>query len=153
MAKQKDYYELLGIDRKATADQIRSAYRKMARRFHPDVNKESDAAKWFSEIQEAYDALSDAEKRSNYDRFGHAGVGAGTGGPAGGSWSGGFRPGAGGRATWTNAGGEDFDAGDVESIFEQMFGGGDGFGNARSGSPFGATGRVLPTASSSSPAM
>src|SRR5688572_29024814 len=99
MAKQRDYYQVLGVDRGATADQIRAAYRKLARKFHPDVNKEPDANKRFAEIQEAYDVLWDPEKRSGYDRFGHAGVGvggaAGTGAGPGQGWGGfgGFRGG------------------------------------------------------------
>jgi molecular chaperone DnaJ len=57
MAKQRDYYEILGVERGASADQIRSAYRKLARKFHPDVNKATDANKKFAEVQEAYDVL------------------------------------------------------------------------------------------------
>ena len=88
---KRDYYEVLGISKGASPDEIRSAHRKMARKYHPDINKESDASERFSEVQEAYDVLSDEEKRSRYDRFGHAGMGASgpAGGPssAGGSWS------------------------------------------------------------------
>ncbi|MCI0363032.1 MAG: DnaJ domain-containing protein [Phycisphaerales bacterium] len=142
MAKQRDYYQVLGVDRGATADQIRAAYRKLARKFHPDVNKEPDANKRFSEIQEAYDVLSDPEKRAGYDRFGHAGVGvggaggAGTGAGQGWGGFGGFRGGrtAGGRTVWSNVEPGDFDAGDIGSIFEQMFGG--SMGGGRTGSPF-----------------
>ena len=77
MAK-RDYYETLGVARGASADDIRAAHRRLARKHHPDVNKSPDAAKTFAEIQEAYDVLSDPEKRKAYDQFGHAGVGAGT---------------------------------------------------------------------------
>jgi DnaJ-class molecular chaperone len=152
MAKPKDYYELLGVEKSATAEEIRSAYRKLARKLHPDVNKAPDAAKRFAEVQEAYDVLSDAEKRKAYDRFGHAGVGAGPRGPAGGTgpgagpFEGGFytqTPGGG----WTHYEGGGFGDEDVEGIFEQMFGGrtsggGAGFGGrgggfGRGGSPFG----------------
>src|SRR6185503_11664530 len=114
-----------------------------ARQFHPDVNKAPDASKRFNEVQEAYDVLSDDEKRRNYDQFGHASPGfagsGGAGGPAGG-----FRPGPGGRATWTNVNVDpsDLNGGDFSSIFEQMFGGA-GFGGAggagqgQQQSPFG----------------
>ena len=143
MAKQRDYYEILGVGRDASADQIRSAYRKLARQLHPDVNKAPDAAKRFSEVQEAYDVLSDQEKRKGYDQFGHAGVGAAGGQPRGGSE--GWGPfGAGGpgrtRATWTNVGPGDFEGGDFSSIFEEMFGrnpGGGAAGGGGGGSPFG----------------
>jgi curved DNA-binding protein len=147
MAKQRDYYEILGVGRDASADQIRSAYRKLARQLHPDVNKAPDAAKRFGEVQEAYDVLSDQEKRKGYDQFGHAGVGAAGGQPRGGSegW-GPFGAGGPGRArtTWTNVEPGDFEGGDFSSIFEEMFGrtpgggggGGAGGGGGR-GSPFG----------------
>jgi molecular chaperone DnaJ len=69
----RDYYEILGVARDATADQIRSAHRKLARKYHPDLNKAANAAAMFKETQDAYDILSDAEKRAKYDRFGHAG--------------------------------------------------------------------------------
>ena len=73
MASSNDYYKLLGVDRSATADEIRKAYRKLARKYHPDVNNADDAATKFAEVQEAYDTLSDAEKRKMYDQFGSAG--------------------------------------------------------------------------------
>src|SRR5437660_8226600 len=76
----RDYYEVLGVARDATADQIKKAYRGLARKYHPDVNPgDKQAEAKFKEAQQAYDVLSDAEKRSLYDRFGHAafqGVGA-----------------------------------------------------------------------------
>jgi len=131
MAAKRDYYEVLGVSRTASADEIRAAYRKLARQYHPDVNKSADASTRFNEVQEAYDILSDAEKRANYDQFGHAGpspFGAGA-------------PGAGKRGTytWTNVGGQqsgggDFGDFDVGSIFEDLFG---GPGSARAGGPFG----------------
>ncbi len=127
---KRDYYEVLGIPRHADADAIKAAYRKLARQFHPDVNKSEDAASRFNEIQEAYDVLSDPDRRRQYDQFGHAAAaGAGTG--------------SGQHYTWSNVGGagggfgaDDFDVG---SIFEDIFGGrgqrptGHGFGRAARG--------------------
>jgi molecular chaperone DnaJ len=71
---QKDYYEILGVPRNASADELKSAFRRLARQYHPDVNKSPDAEDKFKEINEAYAVLSDPEKRAAYDRFGHAGV-------------------------------------------------------------------------------
>jgi molecular chaperone DnaJ len=72
-ASKRDYYELLGVARDATGDDIRKAYRKLARQYHPDVNKDAGAEARFKEISEAYEVLSDDQKRAAYDRFGHAG--------------------------------------------------------------------------------
>ena len=72
--QKRDYYEVLGVDRKATKAEIRSAYRKLALKYHPDRNKEPDAAEKFKEISEAYAILSDDDKRLQYDQFGHAGI-------------------------------------------------------------------------------
>ena len=66
----KDYYKILEIDRQATQDEVKRAYRKLARKYHPDINKDSDAEKHFKEIGEAYEVLQDAEKRAAYDKFG-----------------------------------------------------------------------------------
>jgi curved DNA-binding protein len=83
MAK-RDYYDVLGVPRGASADVVKRAYRKLARKYHPDVNKSSDATGKFQEATEAYEVLSDSEKRQMYDQFGHAGSprmsGAGPGG-------------------------------------------------------------------------
>ena len=99
--QKRDYYEILGISRTASEDEIKSAFRSLARKYHPDVNKEPDAEERFKEINEAYMVLSDAEKRSVYDRYGHEGLRS-----------------AGGMPDWNNV--------DPFEIFEQFFGGGFG---------------------------
>jgi len=73
--KKRDYYEVLGISRDATEEEIRKAFRKLALEFHPDRNKTEGAAEKFKEVNEAYQVLSDAGKRAEYDRYGHAGMG------------------------------------------------------------------------------
>jgi curved DNA-binding protein len=122
----RDYYEILGVPRTASADEIKKAHRKLARKFHPDMNKNNPAAtEKFKEIQEAYDVLSEPQKRQNYDQFGHAGVNAGPP-PAGAE---GFRRARGGGSTWQanpNVTVEDFDfggGGNFSDMFEQLFGG------------------------------
>jgi molecular chaperone DnaJ len=74
VAEKRDYYEVLGVDRNASIDDIKKAYRKLAMKYHPDMNKEPGAEEKFKEISEAYAVLSDEQKRSQYDRFGHAGM-------------------------------------------------------------------------------
>lgn len=71
---QRDYYEVLGVPKNASNDDLKSAFRRLARQYHPDVNSEPDAEERFKEINEAYAVLSDAERRAAYDRYGHAGV-------------------------------------------------------------------------------
>jgi DnaJ-class molecular chaperone len=118
MAK-RDYYEVLGVSKSASDDDIKKAHRKLVRQYHPDVNKDNAAAtEKFKQIQEAYDVLSDAEKRRQYDQFGHAG-------PAGAPFAGRGRGPGHGHQTWGSGGVsvEDFDFGD---LFESMFGGGGG---------------------------
>lgn len=107
---KKDYYEVLGVSKTATDAEIKSAFRKLAKKYHPDVSKEKDAAEKFKEVQEAYSVLSDKEKRDKYDRFGHAAF----------DQNGGFGGAAGGFSGF-----EDFDASD---IFKDIFGAGFGFG-------------------------
>src|SRR6185503_18592111 len=68
--KYKDYYAILGVDKKAGADEIKKAYRKLARKYHPDVSKEKDAKEKFQEVSEAYETLKDTEKRAAYDQLG-----------------------------------------------------------------------------------
>ena len=80
MAAKRDYYEVLGVTKTASEDEVKKAFRGLARKYHPDVNKEKGAEERFKEINEAYEVLGDAQKRQAYDRFGHAGVsGAGAG--------------------------------------------------------------------------
>lgn len=113
MATKRDYYEVLGLTKSATKDEIKSAYRKLAKKYHPDINKEPGAEEKFKEVQEAYDVLYDDNKRATYDQFGHAAFdqNAGAGGFGGGfngfnGFQGGF---------------QDVDLGD---IFGSFFGGG-----------------------------
>src|SRR5699024_2385537 len=71
---KRDYYDILGLDKNASKDDIKKAYRKLARKYHPDVSKEPNAAEKFKEVKEAYEVLSDEQKRAQYDCFGHAGT-------------------------------------------------------------------------------
>ncbi len=106
VANKRDYYDVLGLPRGASADDVKSAYRRLAKQYHPDVNREAGAEDKFKEINEAYAVLSDDQKRAAYDRYGHAGVsGSGFGAP-----------------DYANFG--------VEDIFESFFG---SFGGMRSG--------------------
>ena len=110
MATKRDYYEVLGVAKTASKDEIKSSYRKLAKKYHPDNKETGDEAK-FKEIQEAYDILYDDQKRSAYDQFGHAAFEQTGGGPAGGNPFSGF----------SGFGGEDINLGD---IFSSFFGGG-----------------------------
>jgi molecular chaperone DnaJ len=130
MPTKRDYYEILGVPKSATEAEIKSAYRKMALKFHPDKNKAADAEEKFKEINEAYQVLSDAKKRQTYDQFGHAAFDPASG-MGGNPFTGGFQQ---GPFTWTyntSGGGNPFegaDFGDPFDIFESFFGG--GFGQA-----------------------
>lgn len=77
MAVKQDYYEVLGVSRSASLEDVKKSYRRLAREYHPDVNKSTDAEERFKEIVEAYNVLSDDEKRARYDQFGHAGMNGG----------------------------------------------------------------------------
>lgn len=130
MATTRDYYEILGLKKGATAAEIKSAYRKLALKFHPDQNKAKDAEEKFKEINQAYEVLSDAQKKQAYDQFGHAAFEQGAGGGMGGNpFAGGFGNGA-GPFTWSYQSGnggnpfEGMDFNDPFEIFESFFGGG-----------------------------
>lgn len=118
MASSRNYYDVLGVSKTATDAEIKSAFRKLAKQYHPDINKESGAEEKFKEIGEAYAVLSDAEKRKQYDQFGHE---AFTQGAAQGGFGGGF-------------GGFSADDIDLSSIFDDLFGGGMFGGGSRRGS-------------------
>lgn len=139
MAERRDFYEVLGVSRDASLDEIQRAYRKLARTYHPDVNKDPDAEVRFQEIAEAYDVLSDPDTRRRYDAFGHdfrqvpedidpetwararAGASAAGRGRA--------RAGAGPRV-WSTGGSGDQGV-DIEDLFGDLFGGLGGFGAGR----------------------
>lgn len=137
MATKRDYYEVLGISKSASDAEIKSAYRKLARKHHPDIDKSTGADEKFKELSEAYQILSDPQKKKSYDQFGHGafdrsqGFGGAGGNPFGGgssySWSGSGNPNV------------QFDFGGFEDpfeLFEQIFGG---------SSPFGQSFRKRPT--------
>jgi molecular chaperone DnaJ len=100
---KRDYYEVLGVSKSATKDELKKAYRKLSKQFHPDINKEPGADEKFKEVKEAYEVLSDDQKRAQYDQFGHVDPNQGFGG---GDFGGGF--------------------GGFEDIFNSFFGGGGG---------------------------
>lgn len=126
MAEKRDYYEVLGLQKGASEDEIKKAFRQLAKKYHPDLNpgdKEAEAK--FKEVNEAYEVLSDKEKRQRYDQFGFAGVDPSYGGGATGG-AGGFGGGFGGF-------------GDLGDLFGDIFGGGGfgGFGSGRVRDPNG----------------
>src|SRR3972149_7661800 len=117
--KFKDYYQLLGVGRDATEDDIKKSYRKLARKFHPDVSKEKNAEERFKEVSEAYEVLRDKEKRAAYDRLGTHRPGEDFPPPP--RWAEQFTRGYGGAGFRTSAGGERFAA-----LFGGLFGAGRG---------------------------
>lgn len=115
MAEKRDYYDILGVDKNASDEELKKAYRRVAKKYHPDVNKEDkEAESKFKEANEAYAVLSNKEQRAKYDQFGHAGLGD-----------------QGGFGGFDGFGGQGFD---VNDIFDNLFGGGfGGFGRSSSG--------------------
>lgn len=134
MATKRDYYEILGVSKSASADELKKAYRSMARKHHPDVDKSAGAEEKFKEINEAYQVLSDSQKKSAYDQYGHSAFEQGGMGGAGGPFGGGFGGRQGGYQTytWSSGGGQgaqDFGGfADPFDIFEAFFGGQSPFG-------------------------
>ena len=116
MADKRDYYEVLGLQKGASADEIKKSYRSLARKYHPDLHPDDkDCAEKFKEVNEAYEVLSDPSKKERYDQFGHAGVDPNYGGGGFGGGAGGFNP-----------------FGDMGDIFDNLFGGSfGGFGGSR----------------------
>ena len=118
MAEKRDYYEVLGVDKNASEDEIKRAYKKLARKYHPDMNPgDKEAEEKFKEINEANEVLSDPEKKASYDQFGFAGTDPNYGAGQGGGFGGGF------------------DFGDLGDIFGSFFGGGFGGQQQRRNGP------------------
>jgi molecular chaperone DnaJ len=114
---KRDYYEVLGVSRNVTDEELKKAFRRLAKQYHPDANKEQGAEARFIEINEAYEVLSDQQKRATYDRFGHAGLGNGAG--MGGGYG-------------------DFGFSSINDIFETFFAGATAGSQRRSGTQRGA---------------
>lgn len=151
MASKRDYYEILGVTKSASDAEIKSSYRKLARKHHPDVDKTPGASEKFKELSEAYQVLSDTKKKQSYDQFGHAAFDRGSGG-GGNPFEGGFNPFAGAQGgqgnpfggfsySWSSQGGQggqQFDFEDPFDLFNQIFG-------MSGGAPFGAGMRRRPS--------
>ncbi len=117
MAEKRDYYEVLGLSKGASEEELKQAFRKLSRKYHPDFNPgDKEAEEKFKEVNEAYEVLSDPDKKARYDQFGHAGVDPSYGG---GGYGGGFSGGFG-------------DMGDISDIFSSVFGSFGGMGGSRS---------------------
>ena len=149
MAGKRDYYEILGVNKNADDSDIKKAYRRLAKKYHPDTNAgNAQAEEKFKEVTEAYEILSDPEKRKLYDRFGHAAFDQSAGGAYGygGSETEGFgRNGGAYRYTGPNGSYHEyhFEGGDMDDILKNFFGGsfgGSGFGSGSRKSGFGRTG-------------
>ncbi len=147
MPQRRDYYDILGVSKSASAPELKKAYRKLALQWHPDRNKSSQATEKFKEINEAYEILSNPKKKEAYDQFGHAAFSQG--GPGAGSPFDGFAGGFTGTQrqgpftyTYTNYDGDGADFGgfsDPFEIFEQFFGGASPFRSARQAPRYGLT--------------
>lgn len=134
MAEKRDYYDVLGVGRNADETQIKKAYRRLAKKYHPDTNAgDADAEQKFKEVTEAYNVLSDKEKRKMYDQFGHAAFDqSGAGGPwngAGGPWNSAGGAGGAGNGFWRSYGGPQggyqeyhFEGGNMDEMFGDIFG-------------------------------
>ena len=147
MGNKRDYYEVLGVDRTADAAALKKAYRKLAKKYHPDTNAgNKEAEQKFKEATEAYEVLSDEKKRKIYDQFGHAGLDGSMGadGAAGGGFGGfgGFGSGRSGAYRSPDGSYQEFhfEGGDMDDILKNIFGNG-GFGSTggRSGSFHGSS--------------